>query len=214
MVKRNYNQACPLAASLDLIGERWTLLIIRDLLLGPLRFGDLARRLTGIGRNLLAARLKRLVERGLLEKRTLAPPARTTVYALTEAGLALEDTILSLSKWGIRYGVGADGLEGQLQPDLVGLGIKMVAQPKRIAGWLSFEVEVDGVLIGVEVESGLVAVQRGPAARPQVRLSGSTAQWGAVLSGATSLGDAVREGELAASGDPSTLRLVEALCAP
>lgn len=89
MEQRSYNQYCATARTLDLVGERWTLLLIRELLTGPKRFSDLQASLRGLGTGLLAARLKHLEREGLAEKITLPPPARTPAYALTEAGAEL-----------------------------------------------------------------------------------------------------------------------------
>src|SRR6187549_2526493 len=91
---RSYHQFCGLARALDVVGERWTLLLVRNLLLGPRRYGDLLEELPGITTNLLAKRLRALCEHGLVEKTALPPPAAIPVYALTEAGAALEPAIM------------------------------------------------------------------------------------------------------------------------
>src|SRR5215467_13817890 len=90
---RSYNQYCAVARGLDVIGERWTLLIIRDLLVGPKRYTDLLDGLPGIGTNLLAERLRDLEAAGLVERAVLPPPAGTTVYRLTADGAALEPVV-------------------------------------------------------------------------------------------------------------------------
>lgn len=97
---RSYNQFCPLARALDIIGERWTLLIVRELLSGPKRFKDLQDALVGIGTNLLSTRLKDMERNGLVAKKKLPPPGVATVYELTDHGRRLEDTLLSLVRWG------------------------------------------------------------------------------------------------------------------
>ena len=102
MVKRSYDQYCGLAAALDLLGERWTVLIIRDLLMGPKRFTDLLDRLPGIGTGLLSQRLRELEDAGVIEKTTLPPPAASTVYQLTPDGDALRPALLQLARWGMR----------------------------------------------------------------------------------------------------------------
>lgn len=86
MAKRSYDQYCPLACALDLLGERWTLLIVRDLLLGPKRYGDLHRGLPGLATDLLTERLRALEEAGIVQRRELPPPAAATVYELTDRG--------------------------------------------------------------------------------------------------------------------------------
>jgi DNA-binding HxlR family transcriptional regulator len=99
---RSYAQLCGIATALDAIGDRWTPLVVRDLLLGPLRFGDLAEGLPGIGTNTLAARLKHLEAAGVVHRRLLPLPERGTVYELTTYGRELEPILLALGRWGAK----------------------------------------------------------------------------------------------------------------
>jgi DNA-binding HxlR family transcriptional regulator len=108
---RSYDQRCPLARALDLVGERWTLLVIRELLLGPRRYTDLLDGVPGVGTNILAARLGDLLGAGLVSKRTLPPPTAVTVYELTDAGRALRPSVRALTEWGEQHG--APATEGQ-----------------------------------------------------------------------------------------------------
>jgi DNA-binding HxlR family transcriptional regulator len=101
-VAKTYDQYCPVAATLDVVGERWTLLIVRELLGGPLRYTDLQTALRGIPPNLLAERLRDLEAQGLVEKQVLPPPAARTVFALTEDGRALDRVVRDLARWGLR----------------------------------------------------------------------------------------------------------------
>ena len=101
---KRYAQRCPAAIALDVIGERWTLLIVRELLLGPKRFTDLADGLPGIGTNILTNRLAGLQEQGVVEKRTLPRPTPVAVYELTDAGRALAPVLSELRRWGARFG--------------------------------------------------------------------------------------------------------------
>lgn len=103
VMARQYSQFCGVARALDLVGERWTLLIVRELLLGPRRYTDLAAGLPGIGQGLLAARLKALESRGLVARRRLFPPASSIVYELTDAGRGLEPVIDGLARWGAHW---------------------------------------------------------------------------------------------------------------
>src|ERR1700736_5306486 len=98
-----YNQFCALARAAEIIGERWTLLIIRELLLSPMRFGDLAARLDGISPALLTARLDTLVESGIVRRATLPAPFNAQVYELTEIGRAVQPAIRELIRWGGRF---------------------------------------------------------------------------------------------------------------
>lgn len=106
-VVKSYGERCPLARALDLVGERWTLLVVRELLLGPRRYTDLIDGLPGVGTNILAARLADLQAAQLVTKHTLPPPTAVTVYELTEYGRALRPSIRALSDWGERYGAPA-----------------------------------------------------------------------------------------------------------
>ena len=92
MAKR-YDQYCPMAHALSLVGERWALLVVRELLKGPRRYTDLAAGLPGIGTNVLATRLRELEEAGVVQRRKLPPPAASTVYELTEYGAGLEEVL-------------------------------------------------------------------------------------------------------------------------
>lgn len=100
---RSYEQFCGLARALDHVGHRWTLLIVRELLLGPKRFTDLREGLPGIANNLLADRLRHLQDDGLIARRELPPPAATTVYELTESGRDLREAVHALIRWGGRW---------------------------------------------------------------------------------------------------------------
>ena len=100
---KRYGQACAIARALDVIGERWSLLLVRELTLGPRRYRDLATGLPGIPSHLLAARLKDLQAAGVITRRTLPAPADVTVYELTDAGRALQPALHELLDWGLRY---------------------------------------------------------------------------------------------------------------
>ncbi len=131
---RTYNQDCVLAHALDILGERWTLLILRNLFLGPQRFGDLQADLPGIGANLLSKRLKELEEAGLVTNASSSSEARGR-YKLTDTGEALRPTIRTLMKWSIMYFFerpeSSPAREciytDNLQPDSVALAIEIFA---------------------------------------------------------------------------------------
>lgn len=103
MKTRSYNQLCGLAFALDAVGERWTILIIRELVAGPQRFTDLLTGLPGVSTNLLTERLKGLEQRGIILRRTLPPPAASTVYELTAVGRGLIPSLLELGRWGSQF---------------------------------------------------------------------------------------------------------------
>jgi DNA-binding HxlR family transcriptional regulator len=98
---RSYDQYCAVARALDAVGERWSLLIVRELLNGPRRYTDLHADLPGVSTDVLASRLKQLEGEGVVERRKLQRPANATVYQLTDRGLALRQVILALGSWGM-----------------------------------------------------------------------------------------------------------------
>jgi DNA-binding HxlR family transcriptional regulator len=99
---KHYDHYCPVAHALDLIGERWALLVVRELMTGPKRYTDLAGHLPGIGTNILASRLRDLEAAGIVSKRTMPPPAASRVYELTEYGQELRTVVRELALWGAR----------------------------------------------------------------------------------------------------------------
>jgi DNA-binding HxlR family transcriptional regulator len=99
-----YGQSCAIARGLEAVGGRWTLLVVRELLIGPRRFTDLAANLPGIPSSLLGSRLRELETAGLVQKRRLPPPAASTVYELTEGGRALEDVVHAVGRWATLFG--------------------------------------------------------------------------------------------------------------
>ena len=101
-MSKRYDQYCPVCHALGLVGERWSLLIVRELLRGPKRYTDLVDGLPGIGTNILAARLRELEQAGIVRKHKLPPPAASTVYELTEYGAQLEEPLYALARWGAR----------------------------------------------------------------------------------------------------------------
>jgi DNA-binding HxlR family transcriptional regulator len=101
-MRKSFSQFCPVAHALELVGERWALLVVRELLNGPKRYTDLAAALPGIGTNILAGRLKALEEAGVVQKRRLPPPAAVQVYELTEYGEELREPLYALGRWGAR----------------------------------------------------------------------------------------------------------------
>lgn len=103
MTTRSYNQLCGLAFALDVVGDRWTMLIVRELIAGPQRFTDLLTGLPGISTNLLTERLKGLEQNEVVLRRTLPPPAASTVYELTARGLALKPALLEFGLWGSQF---------------------------------------------------------------------------------------------------------------
>jgi DNA-binding HxlR family transcriptional regulator len=149
-VKR-YDQYCPIACALGLVGERWTLLVVRELMGGPKRYTDLAAELPGIGTNILAARLKELEAAGLVEKHKLPPPAASTVYELTAAGRNLRPVLHELARFGARL-MGPPPLDA-LQPGWLPEALDLALSPVSPAGTIAFRIGdeeaslVDGAVV-------------------------------------------------------------------
>src|SRR4051812_20041495 len=102
MAARSYSQYCAVAGTLDVVGERWSMLVVRELLDGPKRYVDLLAGLTGVSTDMLAARLRTLEQAGVITRRTLPPPAASKVYELTPLGQELRPVLTELARWGLR----------------------------------------------------------------------------------------------------------------
>jgi DNA-binding HxlR family transcriptional regulator len=163
MAQRTYQQYCPLARALDAVGERWSLLIIRELLGGPKRYTDLQDGLTGISPTLLARRLTELEAAGLIEQQVLPPPAARTVYALTSDGRALMPAIRELTQWGMHRlpEPGSGHRPGALMAARAAL--LAYAQPQRLAHTSrTYHVLIDGQPFTFAFAAGALDVRDGP----------------------------------------------------
>src|SRR5215475_2461462 len=161
MTQRTYNQYCPMAHALDLIGERWTLLILRNLFLGPKRFSDLLRSLPGIGTNILTDRLKSLEANDLVQNRFLPPPAASSVYELTPYRRTLEDVMIAMAMWGAQS-LGARQPDQRVMPDSLGLTIYILFKPAagKLSGTLAIQIDAESATsnFGVAVQEGIITV--------------------------------------------------------
>ena len=154
-----------MAHALDLIGERWALLVVRELMHGPKRYTDLVERLPGIGTNILASRLRDLEACGIVTKRTLPPPAASRVYELTEYGRDLRPAMRELALWGARS-LGPPAAEDELFEGWLANAVDIVLAPLAPAGRFEFRVG-DEVASLVDAEA-----QAGPAENPDVVVEG------------------------------------------
>ncbi len=166
---RSYNQYCGVAAALDVSGERWTLLIVRNLLLGPLRYTELLRGLPGITTNLLAKRLREMEEAGLIERVQIAPGDGSGAYRLTDDGYGLEPSVHALGRWGWRrLSLARPGQHRSFEWLLVALR-------RRYRGGedMTAEIVADGTPYRFELSADGARIGRGSSAAPDVRLRGS-----------------------------------------
>jgi DNA-binding HxlR family transcriptional regulator len=167
-VRKSYDQYCPVAHALDLVGERWSLLVVRELMRGPKRYTDLAEHLPGIGTNILAARLRDLEAHGIVSKRRLPPPAASRVYELTEYGRELDAVMRELALWGARS-LGPPRAADELFPGWLESAVGTVLAPIAPAGRFEFRV-------GDEVASLVDGEARsGPVEQPDVVVEGDPA---------------------------------------
>src|SRR5262249_16839269 len=151
---------------LDIIGERWGLLVVRELLLGPKRFTDLAEGLPGIGTNVLTARLRELEENGVIAKHVSKTPPRVTVYELTAHGRELEPIFLALARWGAPALATLTGDE-PLRASWLGLAFKAFFDPEAARGLTAtLELEMPSGVLAVSVEDGALSVREGEAQHP------------------------------------------------
>ena len=162
--KRSYGDQCGVARTLDVVGERWALLVVRELLFGPKRFTDLRTGLPNLSPDVLSQRLRDLEAAGVLRRRTLEPPAATRVYELTERGRELEPVLIELGRWGTSVPLSADAVFG---PDSMVLALKTVFDPGAArAGDATYELLLGGDRFAIEVRDGELALRRGAAEEP------------------------------------------------
>ncbi len=199
MSRRPYGQFCGLARAVELIGERWALLIVRDLLVGPRRFTDLERGLPGIPTNVLAARLRELEDAGLVERRIQPRPAGGVVYELTEYGQDLEDAVVCLARWGARS-LGAPRPDEVVTADSLVLALRSAFDAAG-AGDLraAFELRVGSTAVHARVHAGHVEVGAGSIADADVVIEADLAVR-ELLAGELTAAQAVRAGALRCTG--------------
>jgi DNA-binding HxlR family transcriptional regulator len=169
MTQRSYDQYCAVAKALDLIGERWTLLILRDLVhLGPRRFSDLRDGLPGIGANLLTQRLRRLERERLVRRRRLSPPGASVVYEVTELGAGLESTIIELGRWGGNFMAERDKRDVFFPSGHIS-GIRATFRAEDARGVrATYEFRIEGESFHVEIDDGSLSTGLGEAAAPDL----------------------------------------------
>lgn len=197
--KRSYEDPCGVARALDAVGERWALLVVRELLLGPKRFSDLRRGLPGISENVLSQRLHELEDAGLVRRRRLGPPASTGVYDLTDRGADLEAVLLALGRWGSRR---ATTTGNELSVDALILALKTTFDPGAAGGLVArYELRIGADRFRAAISRGRFDVSRGGADDPDAVIEGEVAALRSLIFGGSSLGEAIRGGAVRVSGD-------------
>lgn len=213
MKDRSYNQYCGLAYALDIVGERWTLLIIRELMAGPRRFKDLIAGLPDISTNLLAERLKWLEQQGILCRRVLPPPAGSTVYQLTPLGLALEKALLELGKWGSQFVPPSPKGAAVLHVVSYALTLKTFFRAELAQGVNeTYELRIDNEVLQVQINGGKIEVWQEGSRNADVTFETDIFTYLGLLQRQIQPEEAIATGLVRVEGDPSALSRFLDLC--
>jgi DNA-binding HxlR family transcriptional regulator len=201
--KRTYGDSCGIARGLDIVGERWAMLVVRELVLGPKRFTDLRAGLPRVGPDMLAARLRELEEAGVVRRGALPPPAASKIYELTDWGAELAPVLVALGRWGSRAPLPD-------QPPALGIDAAVVAlqttfDAEAVGGVDAvYELALADQVFSLEVAAGRLEVTRGHApagVTPTASIQTDTATLAAVLWHGHPIERAVSEGALRIDGD-------------
>jgi DNA-binding HxlR family transcriptional regulator/putative sterol carrier protein len=213
--RKSYEQFCPAARALDVVGERWTLLIVRDLLMGPKRYTDLRAGLPGIATDILTARLRTLEEAGFVRRRELPPPAPATVYELTETGNGLGPVILALGQVGLAT-VGSPAPGEHIPPERFVASLRASFRRQEFADLTeTYELVIDGQPFTVEVSDGVVEPRPGSASSPSISLGTDADTFVALMTGQVRAADALANGSATLEGERSELeRFIDAFGYP
>ena len=204
LTTRSYGDGCGIAHALDLIGERWALLVVRELLLGPLRFSDLRTGLPGASPNVLSQRLRDLENAGVVRRRRLPAPAAANVYELTEHGAELEPILVALGSWALRSALAPAG-----HLSAVSAMLTLRTYYRATDDWsTTLQAHLGDRSYVARIAAGRVEVSTGqePAARTTVETDPATLV--GLLTGARELGDATAAGDARVTGDTAAFRRV------
>jgi DNA-binding HxlR family transcriptional regulator len=196
---RTIEDGCGIAHSQELLGQRWALLVVRELLLGPKRFTDLRAGIPDISPNVLGQRLRELEKSGIVQRRRLAPPAAARVYELTEWGKELEPAVLALGRWASRSASFPAGAE--MGPDSLVLALKTAFDPGKADGLeASYELRLGEVPFRISVREGRFEAAHGEASRPDATILSDPNTIAGVVFGGNRLGKAAESGGVRIDG--------------
>jgi DNA-binding HxlR family transcriptional regulator len=202
---RGYGQYCGFARALEVVGERWALLIVRDLLVGPKRFTDLLHGLPGIPSNVLTARLKEFENAGIVRRRVLPRPARAVVYELTEYGLDLEPVVVELGRWGAKN-LGDPRPDETITLDSLITALRTTFHPDAARKFRAgYELRVGEIVLHARVDDGRVEVGAGPLAGAGLIIDAGPGIR-ALMAGELSPADAVANGTVKLTGNSKLLK--------
>ncbi len=196
---RTIEDGCGIAYSQELLGQRWALLVVRELLLGPKRFTDLRAGIPDISPNVLGQRLRELEESGIVTRRRLAPPAAAQVYELTEWGRELEPAVLALGRWASHspsFPIGAE-----MGADSLVLALKTAFEPGKAEGLdATYELWLGEIPFNIVVKEGRFEAVRGEAETADVTIRSDTGTVAGIVFGGNRLGKAVEAGDVEVDG--------------
>jgi DNA-binding HxlR family transcriptional regulator/putative sterol carrier protein len=203
---RRYNQHCGLARALDVVGDRWTLLVLRELIGGPKRYKHLLAGLPGAGTGMLATRLKSLEEEGIVRRTMLPPPAEAQVYELTELGRELEPVLVGLTRFGFHW-LGSPSEDEACRPSWLAIAMRARFDPEAARGVReTYELRLeDGLVLRVRVDDGSAEIAEGPAGGADVTLRADTRTLLQLLARELHPRDALADGRLEIEGDRDAL---------
>jgi DNA-binding HxlR family transcriptional regulator/putative sterol carrier protein len=204
-VSKKFEQYCPVAHALSLVGERWSLLIVRELLHGPKRYTDLTNGLPGIGTNILAARLRELEDCGIVQKRRLPPPAASTVYELTEYGAGLNEAMYALARWGARS-LGPPGPDDELYPEWGVNAFPALFNAEAARGLTeTYVLEIEGDVFTARLVDGSLEASIGAADDADLTVELDMETFFALTGGELEPREAAKQGRLRVEGDLGAL---------
>jgi DNA-binding HxlR family transcriptional regulator len=197
--KRTYGDRCGIARALDLVGERWALLVVRELLLGPKRFTDLRSGLPHVSPDVLSQRLRELEEPGLVRRGKLPPPAGSRIYELTERGRTLEPVVLELGRFGSIAPIPPG--DAQIGVDALAIALKTLYAPSATDGLAAtYELRLGEDRFRIAIAGGHLDIARGSADAPHATIESDPATLASVLWHGRKLSEARRSGDMRISG--------------
>lgn len=203
---KSYGQWCALAKALDVVGERWSLLVVRELLDGPKRYTDLKEGIPGISTDVLAARLKDLEEWDVLRRRTLPPPAASKVYELTERGDELAPVVGALARWGMHL-LGDRADEEAFHPHWLALALREMLRADRVTDVvLDIEFDVGFERVRIHIADGKLMAMSEPDRAPDVVVHAELGTLAALADGSLRPREAIADGRLRVDGSRAALR--------
>ena len=210
--KRTYGDACGIARALDVLGERWALMIVRELLLGPKRFTDLRSGLPHVSADVLSQRLRGLEAAGIVERRTLPPPAPAKVYDLTPSGRDIEPVLIELGRWGGTHTPSAPE-ECGMSLDSHIVSMRTLFDPELARGFEArVQLDVDGHPFRAEVSGRKLEIERGTDPAPEATIRVGPRTLIDVLHGHRELGEVMAAGDLEIEGDEAVAARLLTLC--